>query len=303
MSKTSQVEVILNDSSGSNDRKDDRQIIEDVFRSAGIDARISLAKSGGEIIELAKRAARGNAEIIVAGGGDGTISAVASHLAGTDKILGVLPLGTLNHFAKDLQIPLALEDALQNIIAGNIIKVDVGEVNGYIFLNNSGLGFYPAVVRTREQHQKRGHGKWTAFVKAMFKVLSRNLFLHIRLSADDKELVTRTPFVFVGNNEYEIESFNIGGRGCLDAGHLSLYMTKKTGRLALVEVALRALTGTLRQDKDFISICTDEIFIETRRKKNRVAIDGEVFILESPFKYIVRPKALSVIAPAGKADE
>jgi YegS/Rv2252/BmrU family lipid kinase len=303
-SKPSHVEVILNDSSGKNDRKEDRQIIEDVFKSGGIEARISLAKSGDEITQLAKRAAGSDAEIIVAGGGDGTISAVAAHLVGTNKTLGVLPLGTFNHFAKDLQIPLTLEDSLQNIIEGNIIQVDVGEVNGHVFINNSGLGFYPAIVKAREREQKKfGHGKFTAFIKAMFRVLSRNLFLHIRLSAEDKEIDTRTSFVFVGNNEYEVESFNFGGRKCLDAGHLSLYMSRKTGRWALIEVALHALTGKLKEADDFVYICTDEIFIETRRKKLHVAMDGEVFTLKSPLKYIVRPKALRVIAPVNKDDE
>jgi len=297
------INIIINASSGTSDKEDERRILADIFEANGVDARIELAQSGAEIVEMAKRAAHGDGQTIVAGGGDGTISAVAAELVGTEKILGVLPLGTLNHFAKDLNIPLNLEEAARAIIAGHVAKVDVGEVNGQIFINNSSLGLYPDVVRRREQRQRLGYGKWNSLLRSAFKVLRRYPFLDIRLNADGKEIVTRTPFVFIGNNTYEMESFNIGGRTCLDAGHLSLYMTPRTGRLALLKIALRALFGNLRQGKDFMSLCTDEVWIGTRRRQLRVAMDGEVLMLETPLHYRVRPAALRVIVPAKTEDE
>ncbi|HLM02415.1 MAG TPA: diacylglycerol kinase family protein [Pyrinomonadaceae bacterium] len=290
--------VIINAGSGTGDKEEERRILDDIFKANGIDAQINLARSGDEIVELAKRAASGEARTIVAGGGDGTVSAVAAELVGTEKILGVLPLGTLNHFAKDLNIPLDVEEAARTIFAGHAAKVDVGEVNGRVFINNSSLGLYPDVVRRREQRQRLGYGKWYSLLRAAFKVLRRYPFIGIRLNADGKEIVTRAPFVFIGNNSYEMESFNIGGRTCLDAGHLSLYMTPRTGRFGLVQMAVRALFGRLRQAKDFVSMCTDEIWIETRRKQLRVALDGEVLMLETPLHYRVRPAALRVIVPA-----
>jgi len=297
------IDVIINAASGTSDKEDERQILANIFETSGIDARIALAKSGEEIVEIAKRAVKSGGQTIVAGGGDGTISAVAAELVGTEKILGVLPLGTLNHFAKDLNIPLDLEEAARTIIAGHVAKVDVAEVNGQIFINNSSLGLYPDIVRRREQRQRLGYGKWNSLLRSAFKVLRRYPFLNIRLNADGKEIVTRTPFVFIGNNSYEMESFNIGGRTCLDAGHLSLYMTPRTSRFGLLQMALRALFGNLRQAKDFVSLCTDEIWIETRRKQLRVAMDGEVEMLETPLHYRVRPAALNVIVPAKTEDE
>jgi len=297
------IDVIINAASGTSDKEDERQILANIFETSGIDARIELAKSGEEIVEIAKRAVKSGGQTIVAGGGDGTISAVAAELVGTEKILGVLPLGTLNHFAKDLNIPLDLEEAARTIIAGHVAKVDVAEVNGQIFINNSSLGLYPDIVRRREQRQRLGYGKWNSLLRSAFKVLRRYPFLNIRLNADGKEIVTRTPFVFIGNNSYEMESFNIGGRTCLDAGHLSLYMTPRTSRFGLLQIALRALFGNLRQAKDFVSLCTDEIWIETRRKQLRVAMDGEVLMLETPLHYRVRPAALNVIVPAKTEDE
>ncbi len=297
------INVIINAASGTSDKEDERRILADIFSANDVEARIELAKSGAEIVEMAKRAARSGSQTIVAGGGDGTVSAVAAELVGTEKILGVLPLGTLNHFAKDLNIPLDLEEAARVIIAGHIAKVDVGEINGRIFINNSSLGLYPDIVRRREQRQRLGYGKWNSLFRSAFKVLRRYPFLNIRLNADGKEMVTRTPFVFIGNNSYEMESFNIGGRTCLDGGHLSLYMTPRTGRFGLLQIALRALFGNLQQAKDFISLCTEEIWIETRHKQLRVAMDGEVEMLETPLHYRVRPAALRVIVPAKTEEE
>ena len=98
----------------------------------------------------------------MAAGGDGTINSVASAVVGSEKSLGVLPFGTMNHFAKDLHIPLDLEGAVNTIVAGHKTKVDVGEVNGRIFLNNSSLGLYPSIVRERQkQRDSMGTGRRT----------------------------------------------------------------------------------------------------------------------------------------------
>jgi diacylglycerol kinase family enzyme len=299
----SSIQVIINAASGTSDKEDERRLLADIFKSSGVDAEIELARSGADIVEMAQKAARSTYQTIVAGGGDGTVSAVASALIGSEKTLGVLPFGTLNHFAKDLNIPLDLEAAARVIIEGHSTQVDVGEVNGRVFINNSSLGLYPDVVRRREQRQKLGYGKWNSLVRSAFKVLRRYPFLDIRVNADGKEMVTRTPFIFIGNNAYEMESFNIGGRTCLDEGHLSLYMTPRVGRFGLVQLAVRALFGKLNQAKDFVSLCKDEIWIETRRKQLRVAMDGEVLMLETPLHYRVRPGALRVFVPAKIEDK
>ncbi len=299
----SSIQVIINAASGTSDKEDERRLLADTFKSNGLDADIQLARSGADIVEMAQKAARSDYQTIVAGGGDGTVSAVASELIGSEKTLGVLPFGTLNHFAKDLNIPLDLEAAARVIIEGHSAQVDVGEVNGRVFINNSSLGLYPDVVRRREQRQKLGYGKWNSLFRSAFKVLRRYPFLDIRLNTDDKEMITRTPFVFIGNNAYEMESFNIGGRTCLDEGHLSLYMTPRVGRFGLLQLAIRALFGKLNQAKDFVSLCTDEIWIETRHKQLRVAMDGEVLMLETPLHYRVLPGALRVIVPAKTEDE
>ncbi len=170
-----------------------------IFEDRGVVSEVLLAGNGAEVAALAKESAQENWTVIMAGGGDGTINTVASYLIGTDKILGVLPLGTLNHFAKDLRIPLDLEGAARTAISGRAAAVDVAEVNGRIFLNNSSLGLYPTIVREREKQQRLGSGKWPAFVWAALAVFRQYPFLHVGLVAGGEKMRLKTPFVFIGN--------------------------------------------------------------------------------------------------------
>lgn len=290
--------VIINASSGSGYATEWATSLSDKFHSHGTSAHLTLARSGDEILEAARSAVRDGFEVIVAGGGDGTINAVASALIGTDIALGVLPLGTLNHFAKDLRIPLDLDEAVGNIAVRNSIKVDAGEVNGRIFLNNSSLGLYPDIVRDREKQQRRlGRGKWPAFFWAALTTLRRYPFLNVTICLNNEEHKRRSPFIFIGNNEYLMEGFDIGVRERLDSGRLCLYVTHRTGRLGLLMLALRALFGRLQEAKDFDCVAAKEFLIETQRKRARVATDGEVIVMETPLRYRIRPGALKVIVP------
>jgi YegS/Rv2252/BmrU family lipid kinase len=274
-----------------------RERLVPLFNQNGIDIDISLAQSGAEVIELARDAASGPYKVIVAGGGDGTINSVASAVVDSNKILGVLPLGTLNHFARDLRIPFDLEAAAHTIIAGHTAEVDVAEVNNRIFLNNSSLGLYPIIVREREKRQRLGLSKWPAFVWAVVQALRRYPFLDVRLRVDDEFVDRTTPFVFVGNNEYAMDAFNIGLRDRLDGGRLSIYITDRTSRLGLLSLALRAVVGRLRNDKDFLAITSNQVNIETAHKRLRVAFDGEIDVMQTPLQYRVRTRALRVIVP------
>jgi diacylglycerol kinase family enzyme len=233
----------------------------------------------------------------VVGGGDGSVSSVAASVIDSDKILGVLPLGTLNHFARDLGIPFDLEAAARTIVAGHTTTIDVAEVNNRIFLNNSSLGLYPIIVREREKRERLGSGKWPAFVWATIQALRRYPFLDVRLRINEHFVDRTTPFVFVGNNEYVMDSFNIGLRNRIDRGVLSIYITHRTSRLKLISLALRALIGRLRDDKDFLVLSSRELKIETPHKRLRVAFDGEIEVMKPPLEYRVRTRALRVIVP------
>ena len=269
-----------------------------LFARHGVEIRIVHPDATRDLCALAREAVRGADDVIVAGGGDGTVSAVASVLAGSDKTLGVLPLGTLNHFAKDLALPLDLAAAVETIVHGRVAAVDVGEVNGRVFINNSSLGIYPNIVADRQAQQLRlARGKWTAFAWATVRALRRFPFLDLQITAGGERHRHRTAFVFIGNNQYQISGFNIGARSCLDAGHLGLYLTPGTGRFGLFRLAFRALLGGLRQAEDFEAFCVDEALIESRHRHLLVATDGEVNRMETPLRYRIWPAALRVLVP------
>lgn len=300
--KPRHAKILINAGAGGQFDETLRERLTEIFRAADAKADIIVAATPAEMAQVAQAAARENYEMIVAGGGDGTVSLVASALIDSGKVLGVLPLGTLNHFAKDLRIPIDFEEAVQNLVSGSQVEVDVGEVNGRIFLNNSTLGLYPTLVREREKQQRLGWGKWPAFVWAAISALRRYPFVSVRVSVDGKPVTTRTPFVFVGNNQYVMERLNIGTRERLDAGELSLYMTRGMGRFGLVRLALRALLGRVRDEKDFTAMRAREVTIATKSSRARVASDGEVDILQTPLEYRIRPRALSVVVPAARED-
>jgi YegS/Rv2252/BmrU family lipid kinase len=293
------IKIIISSGAGTvaGDNNDVGERLVQIFNDNGIDVDVSVAQVGAELSELAQDAARGPYKIIVAGGGDGTINSVAGIVVNSGKTLGVLPLGTLNHFARDLKIPSNLEAAAQTIVAGHTTEVDVAEVNDRIFVNNSSLGLYPIIVREREKRERLGLGKWPAAVWATIQALRRYPFLDVRLRVDDEMLDRTTPFVFIGNNEYAMEAFNIGLRERLDRGVLSIYITHRTSRLKLISLALRAVFGSLRDDKDFLALRSNEVKIETPHKRLRVALDGEITVMVPPLQYRVRPRALRVIVP------
>jgi len=293
--------VILNTRAGNVARSGNLQsIIAGLFSAAGLNAEI-ISVAGKDVSAAAKQAVAAHHQRIVAAGGDGTVSTVAAELAGTEKILGVLPLGTLNHFAKDLHVPLHLEGAVRTIARRHVATVDVGEVNGRVFINNSSLGIYPHIVHRRVAEQMRLRiGKLPAFIWASVRAFRRFPFLGLRIEVKGETLRRKTAFLFVGNNEYEMTRFRIGARRRLDAGKLGLYLTQRVGRWGLIRLALRALLGHLTQEKYFETYLVEEAFVEARRHFILVAADGEVKWMESPLHYRSRPGALRVIVPAGE---
>jgi diacylglycerol kinase family enzyme len=291
--------VIMN--CGAGGPGDPQARIVELFQTYGETPRIVQPNGDDDICSMARQAAESSERIVVAAGGDGTVSAVAAELAGTGKILGVLPIGTMNHFAKDLRIPLDLETAVKTIQEGEVAAVDAGEVNGRIFINNSSLGIYPQIVsRRKAQQQRLARGKWPAFLWATIQALRRFPFLDLRIAFEGQQIFRRTAFLFVGNNEYETAGFHLGSRTCVNAGKLGLYLSHRTGRFGLFRLAFRALFGRVDQEKDFDVFCVEEARIETRKRRLLVALDGEIERMETPLHYRIRAGALRVLVPKEK---
>lgn len=206
-------------------------------------------------------------------------------------------MGTLNHFAKDAGVPLALEDAVRNLFTGRVVKVDVGEVNGRVFVNNSGIGVYTHLVREREAQQRHGHPKWAAFVIAVGAVLRRYARLRVKLHMSEAEALARvTPFLFVGNNKYEIAGLEIGRRASLTSGRLWVCTAPRAGRGNLIGMAWRSLTGHA-SDHELNAVEVEETWVEAATPRINVSTDGEVSLMAAPLHYRIRPGALGVVLP------
>ncbi|MEO5800488.1 MAG: diacylglycerol kinase family protein [Gemmatimonadales bacterium] len=291
------IAVILNVSAGAIASEAEVRAVEQRFEEAGARAQVFPARSGAELTSATARAIAAGARVVVAAGGDGTVNGVVSAMQGHDLTLGVLPMGTLNHFAKDLGIPLDLDQAVAVIVAGHRDRVDLAEVNGKVVLNNSSLGLYPRIVELRRKFPAHGARKWAIAAWATFRVLRHNPMLGLRLVVDGEPVLRRTALVMIGNNPYRMTGLDAGGRDSLATGELGVYVVQARGRSRLLKLVWRMLaksdlTGQLEM------VRAESVTIEARHRRVKVAIDGEVMVLEAPLEYRTRPLALEVLVPA-----
>ena len=234
--------VLLNRGGGTlSQMPDAKETVAAAFAAAGLDVDIELIDGGDCEVRARAVAERGDA-LLVVGGGDGTISAAASALVGTETSLGILPLGTLNHFARDLGIPTELEEAAKLIAAGHERRVDVAEMNDRLFINNSAIGLYPLMVVDRDTQQKRlGRSKRLAMLVASARTLLRFNHQRLTLTVNDEKARVDTPLLFVGNNDYRLDIAAAGQREKLDDGQLFVLVMRKKTRVGLIAASIRAL--------------------------------------------------------------
>jgi diacylglycerol kinase family enzyme len=267
------------------------------FEKAGIDAEVEII-SGGECAVRCRTIADRGDPLLVVGGGDGTIGAAASVLVGSDTRLGILPLGTLNHFARDLGLPADLDEAVKLIAAGSDRRVDVAEMNDRIFINNSAIGLYPLMVVDRDLQRRRlGRSKRLAMVVASVRTLARFNHQRLTLTVNDQQERVDTPLLFVGNNDYRIDLAAAGRRETLDDGQLCVLLMRKKTRLGFIAAAVRALLDRPRDDDMERIDGVERLRVSSRRSQLAVSLDGEVVSSAPPLDYKIRKRSLRVITP------
>jgi diacylglycerol kinase family enzyme len=276
--------------------RDARAAIAAACRRHALQAEVRAVEPGG--IEAAARAALGRYAAVVIAGGDGSVGAAAAAVAGSDTPLGVLPLGTLNHFAFDLGLPADLDAAVGVLAQRHVRRVDVAEVNGRLFVNNSAVGIYTAIVQDRDrQRRERGRGKWAAMALAALRALPRYRRQRLTIVADGRRWEHRSSLVFVGNNDYALRFPHLAARARLDGGTLCLFAIDGRG-WRLLRLAALTLAGRADADRDFRRLDgVRAIEIGSRLDRLTVALDGEVTEIETPLRYRPRPGALAVLAP------
>lgn len=288
--------VVINESAGTPFAREPLvSTLQDLFRDHGLEAEIHLVP-GAEIGKTIRKVVENRAEGIAAGGGDGTISTAAAVLAHGAVPLGVLPLGTLNHFAKDLGIPLDLPGAVRVLAEGHVTRIDLGEVNGHTFINNSSIGGYPEVIRIREHHRRHfGRTKWTAHTIAFFRFLRRFRVLKVLLHLDGAGVIRKTPFVFVGNNEYLLNEALTAVRRSLTGSCLCVYTARCDNGLQFLRLFGLLLANRLAEAPEFHAHCVEEVRVQTRHARLHVSRDGEIYQMDMPLHYRILSKALPVI--------
>lgn len=269
--------------------------IEAAFAAAGLAIDLELLEGAAFRAAIERHA---GAPLVVVGGGDGTVGCAAQALADQgDATLGILPLGTLNHLARELGIPPDLTAAAALIAARPVRRIDLGRVNGRVFVNNASVGFYPLLVREREAEQRRGLPKWLAAIPAARTALRKLPVHRLRLDLPGGARDIVTPMLFVGNNRYALELGKVGTRASLDAGLLSVFAVAPRSRTALIGFALRTLVGRADPAHDFAEVSEVPAFsLDDGSSDREIGIDGELVELDMPLHFRSEPGALAVVA-------
>jgi diacylglycerol kinase family enzyme len=254
-----------------------------------------------DALPLADRVAhavQGTGNVIVAGGGDGTVLAVAEAIAGTDKTLGILPLGTMNALARDLALPLDLEGAIVALGSSEPRAIDLAEVNGRPFLHNVIIGLVPSIAVGRELIRGKGVIEKLGFVRFMLRrfARARRIALALRREGGDVR-IERLQTLVVANNSYEQRFGTIMSRRRLDRGSLTVYLIRSLRVPDAVRLAVEMLWGTWQEDEVIEFEQVRSLDVDGKRKRVLATMDGEVLHLDLPLRFGVRPKSLQVLAP------
>lgn len=260
------------------------------------DAGLEVVRLGPEvdISAIIRERMREGKKLFVAAGGDGTINSVIQPLVHTDASLGVLPIGTYNHFARDLNLPLDWREALRVATTGALRQVDCGRANERFFVNNISMGLYPELVARREE-RGRDYPRWKARAYATFMTLRKYPHVTVTLEAEHRQELIRTHVLMVSNNTYDLSRLGVEApRNTLEEGRLSVYWLPHLPRIALMRFLAHYLAGRVRQTPGFRSFRTSRLKVQSSRGHLHLGIDGELYTVDLPLVITIVPQSLLV---------
>ena len=305
---TATLHFIINGRSGSQDGDGTRDTIEAALAAAGRPGQLHFCEPADlrtTTAELARRA-RAEQSAIVAVGGDGTINTVAqaAHAAGCS--MGVIPRGTFNYFARTHGIATEVGAAMAQLLAARPEPVQVAAVNEHLFLVNASVGLYPDLLEDREVWKNRfGRSQWVAIWAALATLLraQKRLKLKIELEGGQREVHTLT--LFVGNNRLQLEQVGVvetqAPDGARDNGRVTAVVLKPIGTFGLLRLLLRGAMGTLGDADDIERFEFERMVVKPplvmRRRRMKLAFDGEVVHMKPPLNFHVMPQPLFLLKP------
>ncbi len=292
--------AVINNSSGTLSPQETKNRLEKIKQH--LEARVTpgclAIVPGSQIGQEVERLVDEGVEVLIIGGGDGTVSTAARFVGDTEISLAVIALGTRNHFARDAGIPLEPLDAINLLDRMQVKRIDLGEVNGHKFINNATLGIYPKIVKEREEKtRKHGWPKWRAQILATLVVLRRLPRMRMTVEGENFRAKLFTPFLFVGNNEYQ-EIFNSdSSRPSIDGGKLWLCMAQSSEIRPQLYMAWQLVTYGIRGAEYLETHLLTEVTVSPWRRRVTVAIDGENHKLATPLRFRIRRRSLRVMVP------
>jgi YegS/Rv2252/BmrU family lipid kinase len=287
--------MFFNPSSGAKTQPAELPALEQAANDAGLEV-VRVARNL-DCSSLIRERMRAGTRLFVAAGGDGTINSVIQPLIQTDAILGVIPVGTYNHFAKDLGIPLPWRDALEVVVGGATKPIDTARINGRFFVNNVSMGLYPELVARREE-KGRDYPRWKARLFAAFATLQKYPHVAVILESEHHQEVIRTHVLIISNNSYDLSRLGIQApRLALEEGRLSVYWLPHVPRLALTRFVAHYLAGRVREAPGFRSFRTSRVKVDSSKHHLHLGVDGEVVTMDTPLVITIVPQSLSVKVP------
>jgi diacylglycerol kinase family enzyme len=235
-------------------------------------------------------------DAVVVGGGDGTVSAAAAAAAESGLALGILPLGTMNLFARALGIPLRPAAAAAALAASETADVDIGEVNGRYFTHHVTLGLHPRMIRVRERLRYASRlGKIWASGQAWWMVVRQPPRLDLRIVTDGEAFRRRTAALLVSNNPL--------GEGHLPyaddprQGKFGVYVALSRRWQHLLQLAAQIGLGDISGNPLLERRLAEEVEIASGAKTMRASVDGEIVALETPLRFTLHHRGLTVLRP------
>jgi diacylglycerol kinase family enzyme len=299
---TPMAHVITNRKSGSANKAGLMEEIEVAFRTH--EWRVEFVLVGRHDLQSRTQqiVAQAPGTIVVAGG-DGTINAVASACVEAGRSMGLVPAGTFNYVARNLGVPTDVSQAVSVIVKGQVRHVDIGAVNGRIFLNNTGFGLYARMLEQREHDKRRfGRNRMVAFLSGMRCLLGSHPLYSVEVMADGQSMPRLTSTLFFGCNALQLTHFNVSAGDCLSHQKLAVLSLRLRSRREAIVAACSALLGKLDEAESTEAFCASAARVHTRRRALKVVIDGEIVRLRAPLEVKLLPGALQVLAPVAEPD-
>ena len=298
--------IVLNTGSGRGDAQALQDTIRRVLDEAGRRYQLMPVDDPSRLVATARDAvaqARQAEGIVVAAGGDGTLNAVASQVLGQGVPFGILPQGTFNYFGRRYGISQDTEPALRGLLGGELRPVQVGLLNGRLFLVNASLGLYPQLLEDREAYKQRfGRSRLVALWSGLVTLLRAPRQLSLRLEYEGRVRDLRAPTLVVGNNRLQLEHIGIDPTE-LDHNRLVAMATRPVGTLALYGLLLRGLFSRLGDAEHVVNFAFDRLAVSIRgRRRVKVAMDGEISWMDAPLEFKVSETPLPLVVPVDTPD-